>query len=117
MEATLTAQCSPDLPFSGRGCLITTNRPAVKGGRSLHCHAGNLAIMSTRFGTRVVRVKGRAADIGYDWKVEVLGSPLWCVDARSDLPALTNLGLVKDWQLFPLETDAMELSLAVAQDD
>jgi hypothetical protein len=83
---------------------------------NLHCHAGNLAILSTRFGTRVVRVKGCAADIGYDWKVEVLGSPLWCVDARSDLPAFTNLGLVKDAQLYPLDTDDMELSLAMEQD-
>ncbi|WP_321899124.1 hypothetical protein [Paraburkholderia heleia] len=83
---------------------------------NLRCHAGNLAILSTRFGARVVRVKGRAADICYDWKVEVLGSPVWCVDARSDVPALTNLGLVKDAQLFPLEMDDMELSLADAQD-
>jgi hypothetical protein len=80
------------------------------------CHAGNLAILSTRFGTRMVRIKSRAADICYDWKVEVLGSPLWCVDARSDLPALTNLGLVKDGQLYPLEMGDMELSLAEAQD-
>jgi hypothetical protein len=80
------------------------------------CHTGNLAILSTGFGTRVVRIKSRAADLCYDWKVEVLGSPVWCVDARSDMPALTNLGLVKEAQLYPLETDDMELSLEAAQD-
>ncbi|MBM2767073.1 hypothetical protein [Burkholderia anthina] len=83
---------------------------------SVPVHVGQLAILSTRHETRVVRVLSRAADICLDWKVEVLGSPLWCVDARTDLPALTNLGLVKDEQLFPLETDDMELSLAEEQD-
>lgn len=107
MEATLTEQRSAArLTKSSRQVVRTTN---------LRCHAGILAVLSTRFGTRVVRVKGRAADICFDWKVEVLGSPVWCVDARSDAPALTNLGLAKDAQLFPLETDDMELSLAEAQ--
>jgi hypothetical protein len=54
---------------------------------------GHLAILSTRNETRVVRIKGRAADICYDWKVEVLGSPAWMIDARSNRPALTQLGL------------------------
>ncbi|VWC14188.1 hypothetical protein BLA6993_05502 [Burkholderia lata] len=83
---------------------------------SVPVHAGQLAILSTQHETRIVRVLSRAADLCLDWKVKVLGSPLWCVDARTDLPALTNLGLVKDEQLFPLETDDMELSLAEEQD-
>jgi hypothetical protein len=45
--------------------------------------------------------------------VEVLGSPIWAVDARSDAPAFTNLGFVMDAQLFPLaETDDVELAIA-----
>jgi hypothetical protein len=54
-----------------------------------------LAILSTSNETRVVRVIGRAADVFYDWKVEVLGSPAWMVDARSKAPSFTNLGFVR----------------------
>jgi hypothetical protein len=81
--------------------------------QNLRCQRDNLAILSGKFGTRVVRVVGRAADLYYDWKVEVLGSPIWAVDARSDAPAFTNLGFVMDAQLFPLaETDDVELAIA-----
>jgi len=77
--------------------------------RDLRCHAGNLAILSGKFGTRVVRVVGRAADLYYDWKVEVLGSPIWIIDARSDKPQLSNLGFAQDCRLFPLEMEAEEV--------
>lgn len=81
--------------------------------QNLRSHRGNLAILTGRFGTRVVRVVGRAADIYYDWKVEVLGSPIWAIDARSDAPAFTNLGFVMDGQLIPLaETDDVDLAVA-----
>jgi hypothetical protein len=81
--------------------------------QNLRCQRDNLAILSGKFGTRVVRVVGRAADLYYDWKVEVLGSPIWAVDARSDAPAFTNLGFVMDAQLFPLDaTDDVELAIA-----
>ena len=81
--------------------------------QNLRCQRDNLAILSGKFGTRVVRVVGRAADLYYDWKVEVLGSPIWAVDARSDAPAFTNLGFVMDSQLFPLaETDDVEPAIA-----
>ncbi|OXJ33013.1 hypothetical protein CFB82_17725 [Burkholderia sp. HI2714] len=83
---------------------------------SVPVRVGQLAILSTRHETRIIRVLSRAADICLDWKVEILGSPLWCVDARTNLPALTNLALVKDGQLFSLETDDMELSLIEEQD-
>ena len=89
------------------------SKAAVNGRRqNLRCQRDNLAILTNRFGTRVVRVVGRAADMYYDWKVEVLGSPIWCVDARSDAPAFTNLGLVTDGQLIPLtDTDDFELAM------
>jgi hypothetical protein len=92
----------------------STPKTAVKARRqNLHCQRGNLAILSGKFGTRVVRIVGRAADLYYDWKVEVLGSPIWAIDARSDAPALTNLGFVMDGQLMPLtETDDVELAIA-----
>lgn len=78
--------------------------------QNLRCHRGNLAILSGGFGTRVVRVVDRAADIYHDWKVEVLGSPIWAIDARSDAPAFTNLGFVMDGQLMLLlGTDDTEL--------
>ncbi|RAS38299.1 hypothetical protein [Paraburkholderia bryophila] len=81
--------------------------------QNLRCQRDNLAILSGKFGTRVVRVVGRAADLYYDWKVEVLGSPIWAIDARSDAPAFTNLGFVMDGQLMPLtETDDIELAIA-----
>ncbi|MFM0363721.1 hypothetical protein [Paraburkholderia sediminicola] len=81
--------------------------------QNLRCQRDNLAILSGKFGTRVVRVVGRATDLYYDWKVEVLGSPIWCVDARSDAPAFTNLGFVMDGQLIPLvETDDVDLAIA-----
>jgi hypothetical protein len=73
---------------------------------NLRCHAGNLAILSGKFGTRIVRIVGRAADIYYDWKVEILGSPIWIIDARSDKPQLSNLGFANDCSLFPLEAEA-----------
>ncbi|MBN3788312.1 hypothetical protein [Burkholderia sp. Ac-20353] len=112
MEAILAGQRSAAIPLADLlGCPIETSKP-TSGVTNLRSNAGDLALLSTRFGTRIVQVKGRAADLCYDWKVEVLGSPIWCVDARSDLPALTNLGLVKDKQLFPLETGVTELSLA-----
>ncbi|WP_175787083.1 hypothetical protein [Burkholderia anthina] len=114
MEAIFTAQRAPDLPVSRSGRSFTASRSVSR--NNLRCSAGNLAVLSTRFGTRVVCVKGRAADICLDWKVEILGSPLWCVDARTNLPAITNLALVKDSQLFSLETDDMELSLTEEQD-
>lgn len=88
---------------------------AVRETRFQHsrCHVGGLAILSTRYDTRVVRVKARAADLYYDWKVEVLGSPIWCIDARSDAPAFTNLGFVMEGQLIPLaDTDDVELAIA-----
>ena len=80
--------------------------------QNLRCQRDNLAILTSRFGTRVVRVVGRAADLHYDWKVAVLGSPIWAVDARSDAPAFTNLGFVMDSQLMPLlDTDDVELAI------
>jgi hypothetical protein len=90
------------------------SKTAANGRRqNLRCQRDNLAILTNRFGTRVVRIVGRAADIYYDWKVEVLGSPIWAIDARSDAPAYTNLGFVMDAQLFPLaETDDVELAIA-----
>jgi hypothetical protein len=82
-------------------------------GQHLRCQRDNLAILSSKFGTRVVRIVGHAADLYYDWKVEVLGSPIWAVDARSDAPAFTNLGFVMDAQLFPLDAaDDVELAIA-----
>lgn len=92
----------------------STSKAAANGRRqNLRCQRGNLAILSGKFGTRVVRIVGRAADIYYDWKVEVLGSPVWAIDARSDAPAFTNLGFVMDGQLMPLnETDDVELAIA-----
>lgn len=81
--------------------------------QNLRCQRDSLAILTSRFGTRVVRVVGRAADLYYDWKVEVLGSPIWVVDAHSDAPAFTNLGFVMDGQLIPLpDTDDVELVIA-----
>jgi hypothetical protein len=81
--------------------------------QNLRCERDNLAILSNRFGTRIVRVVSRAVDMYYDWKVEVLGSPIWCIDARSDAPAFTNLGFVMDAQLMPLpEADDVEMAIA-----
>ena len=92
----------------------STSKAAANGRRqNLRCRCDNLAILSGKFGTRVVRIVGRAADLYYDWKVEVLGSPIWAVDARSDAPALTNLGFVMDTQLIPL-ADAENVELAIA---
>jgi hypothetical protein len=76
--------------------------------RDLRCRTGSVAILSGKFGTRVVRVIGRAADLYYDWKVEILGSPIWIVDARSDKPQFSNLGFAQDCSLFPLEMEAEE---------
>ncbi|PQV51811.1 hypothetical protein [Paraburkholderia sp. BL21I4N1] len=91
----------------------TTKTAAGARRQNLRCQRDNLAILTNRFGTRVVRIVGRAADLYYDWKVEVLGSPIWCIDARSDAPAFTNLGYAMDGQLFPLaETDEVELAIA-----
>jgi hypothetical protein len=91
----------------------TSKTTANASRHNLRCQRDNLAILSGKFGTRVVRVVGRAADLYYDWKVEVLGSPIWAIDARSDAPAFTNLGFVMDAQLFPLaETDDVELAIA-----
>ena len=92
----------------------STSKAAANGRRqNLRCQRDNLAILSGKFGTRVVRIVGRAADIYYDWKVEVLGAPIWAIDARSDAPAFTNLGFVMDGQLMPLnETDDVELAIA-----
>lgn len=73
------------------------------------CHVGDLAILSTRSETRVVRIKGRAADLCYDWKVEVLGSPIWAIDARDHAPAFTNLAFAMDCQLSPLLADVEEV--------
>ncbi|WP_155629201.1 hypothetical protein [Burkholderia cepacia] len=70
---------------------------------SVPVHAGQLAILATNSETRVVRVVGRAADMYYDWKVEVLGSPIWAVDARLGVPAFTNLGYVADRDLVPFD--------------
>lgn len=70
---------------------------------SVPVHAGQLAILATNSATRVVRVVGRAADMYYDWKVEVLGSPIWAVDARRGVPAFTNLGYVADRDLVPFD--------------
>ncbi len=74
-------------------------------------HAGQLAILSTRHETRVVRVLSRAADICLDWKVEVLGSPAWMVDARTKVPALTNVGFARAQDLHAFE-DSEEVSYA-----
>lgn len=74
--------------------------------QNLRCHRGDIAIMSGHFGTRIVRVVGRAADLFNDWKVEIMGSPVWCIDARTDSPKLTNLGFVKDSNLYPLNVGA-----------
>lgn len=74
--------------------------------QSLRCQRDNLAILMNRFGTRVVSIVGRAADIYYDWNVEVRGSPIWAIDARSDAPAFTNLGFVMEAQLFPSRKQA-----------
>ena len=91
----------------------TSKTTATARHQTRRCRAGSLAILSTRHDTRIVRVKARAADLYYDWKVEVLGSPVWCVDARSDAPAFTNLGFVMDAQLIPLaETDDVDLAIA-----
>ncbi|MFB5151643.1 hypothetical protein WJH60_18785 [Burkholderia orbicola] len=68
---------------------------------SVPVHIGQLAILSTASTTRVVRVVGRAADLYYDWKVEVLGSPIWAIDARRGVPVFTNLGLVADRDVVP----------------
>lgn len=81
--------------------------------QNVQCQRGSLALLTNRFGTRVVRVVGRAADVYYDWKVEVLGSPIWCIDARSDAPAFTNMALAMDGQLMPLaETGDVESAIA-----
>ena len=91
----------------------TTKTTASARCRNLRCERDNLAILSGKFGTRVVRVVGRAADLYYDRKVEVLGSPIWAIDARSDAPAFTNLGFVMDAQLIPLAgTEDVELAVA-----
>lgn len=91
----------------------TTTPTASTRRQNLRCERDNLAILSGKFGTRVVRVVGRAADLYYDWKVEVLGSPIWAIDARSGAPAFTNLGFVMDAQLIPL-ADTEDVDLAVA---
>ncbi|WP_423393287.1 hypothetical protein [Burkholderia sp. LMG 21824] len=113
MDATLATERNTATPGrilpKGIGCFS-------RGESELRCRPGALAILSTHYETRIIRVLSRAADICLDWKVEILGSPLWCVDARTNLPALTNLALVKDSQLFSLETDDMELSLTEEQD-
>jgi hypothetical protein len=79
-------------------------------GKSRHqgdrCKVGTLALLSTDRETRVVRIKGRAADICYDWKVEVLGSPIWGVDARTSTPTFTTLPFVSDGALIPLKKGA-----------
>jgi len=91
----------------------TTKTTASARRQNLRCERDNIAILSGKFGTRVVRVVGRAADLYYDWKVEVLGSPIWAIDARSDAPAFTNLGFVMDAQLMPLaDTEDVELAIA-----
>lgn len=97
MEPALTAQRSTArLTKSSMQAVRTTNS---------RYHAGNLAILSTRFGTRVVQVKGRAADICYDWKVEILGAPVWAIDARTGKPAFSTLSFAKDSDLFPMTDD------------
>lgn len=70
---------------------------------SVPVHTAQLAILSTDSTTRVVRVVGRAADMYYDWRVEVLGSPIWAIDARRGVPDFTNLGLVADHDLIPFD--------------
>jgi hypothetical protein len=74
----------------------STSKTAAAGLRqNLRCERDKLAILSGKFGTRV------------------LGSPIWAIDARSDAPAFTNLGFVMDAQLMPLaDTEDVELAIA-----
>lgn len=84
--------------------------------RSPRCRVGNLAILSTRSETRVVRIKAHAVDLCYDWKVEVLGSPVWGIDARKSAPAFTNLAFVSNGQLSPLFAEVDEIDSLVDED-
>ncbi|UVE64769.1 hypothetical protein L2Y90_13015 [Burkholderia pyrrocinia] len=99
MDATLMAQSGDKVPAPTRDGSSGELHPACQ----RRCHAGGIAILSMSSGTRVVRVVGKAADMYYDWKVEVLGSPIWAIDARRGVPDFTNLGFVADCDLVPFD--------------
>jgi hypothetical protein len=82
---------------------------------NLRCKVGDLAIWTGRFNTRLVRIDTAAREPGFDWDVEILGSPVPLINSETNEIEEIAKGYVRDRDCSPIRGDLSEIGTSLAE--